>query len=110
MKQHVTETLSRLEAAEKQFLTSEFLAPVVLGGQVQVRIAGVICTLRIQPMDFAGWGVFRPACHAEAMLVRQATLTERQRYLALFPLVRLMLAGRREEQWLAFPAHQADSR
>jgi hypothetical protein len=107
---HLTDALSRLEAAEQGFLASEFLAPVVRGGYVQVRIAGVICTLRIQPADFAGWGVFRPASYSEATLVRPATLTERRRYLELFPLVRLILVGRHEEQWLALPLHRADSR
>src|SRR6516165_1411317 len=106
----VTDALSRLAAAEEQFLACEFLAPVISGGTVQVRIAGVICTLRIQPADFEGWGVFRPTSHSEAKLVRQANLAERQRYLELFPLVRLILAGRQEEQWLALPAHRADSR
>jgi hypothetical protein len=107
---NVTDALNRLAAVEEQFLAGEFLAPVISGGQVQVRIAGINCTLRIQPADFAGWGVFRPASHTEATLVRQAKLAERQRYLELFPLVRLILAGRREEEWLAVPAHGADSR
>src|SRR5438270_14100765 len=108
--EQVADALNRLAAAEEEFLAREFLAPVVRGGQVQVRIAGVLCTLRIEPVDFEGWGVFRPASHASAALVRQARLTERQRYLELFPLVRLILAGMHEEQWLALPAHRADSR
>jgi hypothetical protein len=107
---NVTDALSRLAAAEERFLASEFLAPVLRGGQVQVRIAGVICTLRIRQADFEGWGVFRPTSHSEATLVRQPKLAERQRYLQLFPLVRLILAGTREEQWLALPAHRADLR
>jgi hypothetical protein len=108
--QKITDALKRLAAAEERFLASEFLAPVVSGGQVQVRIAGVICTLKIQPADFAGWGVFRPVSHGEAKLVRQAKLAERQRYLELFPLVRLILIGQYESQWLAVPAHRGDSR
>jgi hypothetical protein len=108
--QNLTDALSRLAAAEDQFLACEFLAPVIFGGTVQVRIAGVICTLRIQPAEFEGWGVFRPVSHSDARLVRQANLSERQLYLELFPLVRLIVAGRREEQWLALPAHRADSR
>ena len=106
----ITDALNRLAAAEERFLASEFLAPVVSGGQVQVRIAGVICSLKIQPADFAGWGVFRPVSHGEAKLVRQAKLAERQRYLELFPLVRLILVGQHENQWLAVPAHRGDSR
>jgi hypothetical protein len=107
---NLTDALNSLAAAEERFLTSEFLTPVVRGGQVQVRIAGVICTLRIQPADFEGWGIFRPASHADATLVRQAKLAERARYLDLFPVVRLILAGKQDEQRLALPAHRSDAR
>jgi hypothetical protein len=106
----INDALNRLAAAEERFLASEFLAPVVHGSQVQVRIAGVICQLKIQPADFEGWGVFRPMSHSEARVVRPARLSERQRYLELLPLVRLILAGRQDGQWLALPAHRADSR
>ncbi len=107
---NISDSLNRLAAAEDRFLTSEFLAPVIAGGKVQVRIAGVVCSLSVQPANFEGWGVFRPASYSEATLVRQAKLAERQRYLELFPTVRLILAGRNEQQWLARPAHRADSR
>src|SRR5438105_13815945 len=104
------DALSRLAAAEEQFLASVFLAPVVRGGEVHVRIAGVLCKLKVQPADFQGWGVFRPLSHTAAQLVRPARLAERQRYLELFPLVRMLLAGKQDDQWLALPAHRADSR
>jgi hypothetical protein len=104
------DALSRLAAAEERFLANEFLAPVVRGGLVQVRIAGVICRLKVQPADFQGWGVFRPRSHTGAQLVRTARLAERQRYLALFPLVRLILTRKHDDQWLGIPAHRADSR
>src|SRR5581483_3808657 len=107
---HLTDALKRLAAAEDRFLSSEFLAPVIHGGKVQVRIAGVICALTVRPADFEGWGIFRPTSHSEAELVRPAKLAERKRYLDLFPLVRLILVDRREEQWFALPAHQSDSR
>lgn len=107
---HISDALNRLAEAESRFLASEFLAPVVRGGRVQVRIAGVVCSLRIQPPDFEGWGVFRPASHSEAALVRPAKLAERRRYLDLFPLVRLILTNSRDGRWLGLPAHRADSR
>jgi hypothetical protein len=107
---HLTDALKRLAAAEDRFLASEFLAPAIRGGKVQVRIASVICTLNVRPADFEGWGVFRPTSHSDAELVRPAKLAERQRYLELFPLVRLILVDQREDQWFALPAHQADSR
>jgi hypothetical protein len=37
-------------------------------------------------------------------------LAQRQRFLELFPLVRLILAGKREDEWLALPAHRGDTR
>ncbi len=106
----LTDALNRLAAAEDRFLASEFLAPVLRGGKVQVRIAGVICALSVRPANFEGWGVFRPASHSDAELMRQVKLAERQRYLDLFPRVRLILVDRWEEQWVALPAHRSDSR
>ena len=37
------ETLDKLAAAEERAFASEFLAPVVRGGTVRLRIAGVVC-------------------------------------------------------------------
>jgi hypothetical protein len=102
--------LNRLAAEEERFLAQEFLAPMLRRGQVQVRIAGVTCRLKVEPHDFQGWGIFRPTSHTAAHLVRSAGLAERQRYLELFPRLRLILCRHEDEQWLAIPAHQADSR
>src|SRR5438105_3941014 len=104
------EILDRLAAAEQKFLGQEFLAPMLRGGEVQVRIAGVICRLKVEPADFQGWGVFQATSPKAARLVRPARLVERQKYCELFPLLHLILCRREGEQWLALPAHQADSR
>jgi hypothetical protein len=106
----VHDSLDRLAAAEERFLASIFLAPALGGGEVQVRVAGVICRLKIRPADFQGFGIFRPKSHSHAELVRVASLAERRRYLELFPLVRLILADKHEDQWLAVMAHRGDSR
>ena len=104
------DAFGRLAAAEQRFLESEFLAPVLGGGEVQVRIAGVVCRLRIEPADAGGWCVLRPTSHTAARVIRPATMTERQRFLELFPAVRLILCRREGPCWLAAPAHQSDSR
>jgi hypothetical protein len=106
----IDDILNRLAAAEKQFIGSEFLAPMPRGGQVEVRLAGVICKLKVQPADFHGWGVFRATSHTTAELVRTAQLSERQHYLQLFPMLRAILSRKMGDAWLAIPAHQADSR
>ena len=106
----IHDVLSRLAAEEERFLAGEFLAPVPPGGRVQVRIAGVVCRLRVEPADFRGWGVFRPASPTAARLTRPARLAERQRYLELFPPLRLILCRRSGDAWQALPAHQGDRR
>ena len=102
--------LAHFAAAEEQFLAGEFLAPVVGRGEVRVRVAGVVLRLRVEPADFEGWGVFRPLSTTRARLVRAPGLAERKRYLDLFPLLRLILAGRDGARWLAIAAHRGDAR
>jgi hypothetical protein len=103
-------TLDQLAEAEKRAFASEFLAPIVSGGTVRLRIAGVVCRLKVSPPDFEGWGVFRPISPVTAGLVRPARLAERREYLELLPLIRLIICLRQENQWLAIPASGADTR
>ncbi len=104
------EAFERLAAAENAFLQSEFLAPVLRGDQACVRVAGVVYKMKVEPADFEGWGVFQPKSVDTAELVRPAGLAERQRYLKLFPMVRLITCLREEGHWLAASAHQGDTR
>ncbi|MBV8233634.1 MAG: hypothetical protein JO329_26960 [Planctomycetaceae bacterium] len=104
------DTLNRLAAAEAEALAREFLAPRLRGGRVQVRIAGVVCSFKVEPDDFEGWGVFQPTSATAARLVRPARLAERKQYLEPLPLVRLILCRRDDDRWLAIPANRADTR
>ena len=88
-KKKILKSIEKLAADEQEFLTQHFLAPVVLGHGVHVRIGGVVCRLNIDPADFQGWGVFLPITLKVAMLDRPATMTERRRYLELLPAVRI---------------------
>ena len=112
-KRRIPDALARLAAAEDAFLRSEFLAPVLRGQGVQVRIAGVRCQLRVEPADFQGFGVFRPLSHSAARLDRPATMGQRRQYLGLFPAVSLLLLSRQGsagDAWLAVPANHGDTR
>ncbi|HVK13075.1 MAG TPA: hypothetical protein VM597_30260 [Gemmataceae bacterium] len=104
----VRDLIDRFAAAEQRFRAGEFLAPAVRGGSVFVRVAGVVCRFAAPPA-FRGWGVFRPAGR-RAVLSRRATLAERQQYLDLFPRRPLIPVQSVDGDWLAWPAHQADSR
>jgi hypothetical protein len=102
--------LNYLATAENRFLQSEFLAPMLRGGVVQVLIAGVTNKLKVEPGDFEGWGVFRPISYTAARLVRPATLVEQHRYLAVFPSLPVILCRRDGQAWEALPAHWGDRR
>ena len=83
----IDDILNRLEAAENDFLQREreVLAPVLPGRGVIVRIAGIVCTLRVTGKRFTGWGVLRPESLKTAKLVRPATLAEISRLPQALP-------------------------
>ena len=83
-KPNVHDLLNQLEAKEDAFLQQAFLAPALRGGSVQVRIAGAVCNMKIEPARFQGWGVFQPESHTSANLLREASSSERREYLKLF--------------------------
>jgi hypothetical protein len=106
---NINQALDRLTKEEDQFLASRFLAPVIRGRKVQVRIAGIRCQLHVTPEDFQGWGLFRPLSHSAAVLDRPARLAERRRYLDLLPGLSAVLCRQDGADWLAVP-DQADNR
>src|SRR5688500_14464210 len=106
----VLERMERVAKAERAFLGQEFLAPVLRGGGVRVRIAGVVCQLTGGPRGAAGWLVLRAELHTLARPLRPATMAERRRYLELLPALSLVLVDRRNEEWASAPASQSDSR
>jgi hypothetical protein len=106
----IHDLLDRMESAEEAFLQTEFLAPVLPGGQVRVRIAGMICTLQVTGQFEPGWAILKPLAMDRARVVDQASLRQIREYLALLPAVRLLLLARSRGAWLALPAHRGDSR
>jgi hypothetical protein len=114
----VYDLLDSMEAAEDAFLQTEFLAPVLPGGQVRVRIAGLVCTLRVTGRPEPGWAILRPLSMDRAEVVARPSLRQVRDYLNLFPAVRLLLVARAGhdpstgsgQAWLAIPAHRGDRR
>ncbi len=111
--------LDSLEDAEKRFTGTLFIAPLVGSSQVMVRIAGIICKLRVshdshREATFSGWAILQALSTSRAAFVRPATLSEIARYLALFPQLDLILVERQSakesEGWLAIQAQQGDRR
>jgi hypothetical protein len=106
----INDLLNKLEAEEHDFLNSEVLAPVLPGQAVTVRIAGIVCQLRVDDQRFEGWAVLRPLSTKAARILRPARLAEVSAYLALFPKVGLIAVAREGRRWYALPAHKGDKR
>src|SRR5262245_55233004 len=47
----IWDVLNKLEAEEQAFVARQVLAPVLAGRAVAVRIAGIVCTLRVEGAD-----------------------------------------------------------
>ena len=118
----INDLLDRLENAEQSWVGKEFLAPLVPGRAVTVRIAGIICTMRViqrVPRGFQGLALLVAHSTSSARFLRPAGLAERESYLALFPSVRLILIdraqasggpGSRVVEWLGLQANARDAR
>jgi hypothetical protein len=109
-KSDVLGAIDRLAEAENAFVGAEFLAPVLRGAGVGVRIAGIRCGLAVRPAGFEGWGVFRARSTTAADVVRPASWGERRKYLALFPAVRIILTHREGGEWAGVAANAGDGR
>ncbi len=106
----IHDLLNKMESAEQAFLETEFMAPVLPGGQVRVRIAGLVCSLRVAGRPEPGWAILKPESMDRARVTGQPGLRQVRDYLELFPAVRLLLVARAGHPWLAIPAHRGDSR
>lgn len=106
----IHDLLNKMEAAEEAFLETEFLSPILPGEQVRVRIAGVICTLRVVGKVEPGWAILKPLAMDKAKVMAQPNLRQIRDYLELFPALKLLLVSRAGRDWLALPAHRSDSR
>src|SRR5687768_18359797 len=102
----IQDLLNKLHDAEDRFVGTEFLAPILGGAKVRVRIAGLVCELQVArglPSGFRGWAVLRSLSTSRAEFARAAGLSEVAAYLALFPRVRLVLVAREAQGWLTLP-------
>ena len=109
-KPNINNLLSKFAAQEENFLGREFIAAKLRGADVNVRIGGAICRMRVHPRRYEGIGIFKPKSHSVAELVRDATLTERSRYFNLLPQLKLVVQCRHGEQWVGRMANRSDAR
>ena len=104
--------LNRLEAAENGFTGSEFIAPLCGDHPVLVRIAGLVCRLKVtSPPGLDGLAVLKASSSSSAVYLRPASLGEASGYMALLPAIRLiLLAALPGHAWLCLPADRNEQR
>lgn len=110
MKKGIHALLDRVASAERDFLKAEFLAPVLKGGRVRVRIEGLVLTMRVAGALEPGWAILKPLSLDRAAIVRKPGLPQVRSYLGLFPSVRLLLLARGDADWSAVQAQAGDTR
>ncbi len=106
----VRELLRRMTQEEQSFLESTFVAPVLKGAGVQVRVAGIVWKFQVAPRDFEGWALLKPEDSHTARVVGAARLRQIREYLRLFPAVSLVLTEKRADGWWALAAEGSDTR
>lgn len=106
--------IAHLNQAGREVLSREIIAPLLPGGRMRTRVAGLIYEFKVRER-FTGWGRFRPLNEREAEVLSEALPWERGGYLERFPALRVVLlwpqsGARAPGTWLALPYNESDAR
>src|SRR5271154_171726 len=101
--------VAKFAAEEKKFAESTFLAPVIGGRRVRVRLQGVVYELAVEG-DFSGWAILQMTSPGKAAVVDQPSPALIDKYLRLCPRIRLVLLQQFENRWWALAASATDTR
>ncbi|MBA7619854.1 hypothetical protein ES703_27195 [subsurface metagenome] len=88
----------KVEKAEKAFLNSEFISPVIRGSKVRVRVLGLVYQLEVAD-DFEGWAILKPISPARAKVVTSPSILQVSEYLERLSRVRFILSEKRGKLW-----------
>lgn len=102
--------INRLAAEEERVLSRSFVAPVVRGRQVSVRVEGIAYTMSVAQRDFNGWAILKSIAQGKATVCGEPSLEQIKTYLHLLPRFRLVLLEEFDDQLWSLQAHTADSR
>jgi hypothetical protein len=109
VKHHTRNLIDRLAYDEAALRGQAFLAPLLRDGRARVRVRGLIYELgvaRAQP----GWWLCQAIDAARADVVDAAQPWQRGAYLAIWPVLRLVLIERlRDDDWVALAFNPSDA-
>jgi hypothetical protein len=105
----VRKLIDKLAKEEEHFFKQTFLAPVVRGGEVCIRLKGIVCRFVPEDRAFEGWGLFKPVSLDKVMLEEVAGRELVRRYLERLTPVELIIADPTGKTRTAVIAHPTGS-
>ncbi len=106
--------IAKLEKEEQKLSETVFMAPVISGCKVRVRISGIVYELSVSDTPdfsgFSGWGLLRVIDTGHAQVVGNAKLTQIKAYLDMLPKVRMTVLDQYKGVYFALPAAGGDKR
>lgn len=90
---------AKLAEQETKFAAEQFLAPVISGQKIRIKIESVLMELDVTPKRFSGWGVFSCKDYRTAKRIRVANEFERDEYLKLFPAIRCIVVKKGDDHF-----------
>jgi len=103
------ELVAKLAAEERRLYDECFVAPVVGGGRVRVRVSGIVYELSI-PGAYTGWSILKIKNQQQAQVIEPATPAVVLKYLRLFPRIRMVALQPFQNRWWAIAASGSDTR
>ncbi len=103
------ELVAKLAAEERRLYDECFIAPVVGGGLVRVRVSGIVYELSV-PDTYTGWAILKIKNQREARVIEPATPAVVLKYLKLFPRIRMVALQPFQNRWWAIAASGSDTR
>ena len=100
--------VDKLAAEERRLFEGTFFAPVIDGSRVRVRVKGIVYEMTLED-HFEGWAILRMTAPGKARVVEAAPPALVDKYLQLFPRVRLILLQMFSKHWWAIAASHGDN-
>jgi hypothetical protein len=101
--------VDKLAAEERRLSEGTFLAPVIDGSRVRVRVKGIVYEMALED-HFEGWAILRMSAPGKAQVIEQAPPALVDKYLQLFPRIRVVMLQMFGKQWWALGAAAGDTR
>ncbi len=104
------ELVAKVRAEERKLAAEVFIAPVVPGGRVRVRVLGLVYEMEVTDKSFSGWALLKTVGSGRAQPVGTPSAQQIGQYLKLFARVRLVLLEAHDGIWWAVTAQKPDPR